>query len=247
MQYQEFIECYKKYLLGDLRSMIDKADCKMNCASNIASFQMAIPITMSIFSVYDIIGFLIRYEHVEYSKLNLFVKFRNWLCSGLKTNFEIELKKTTKNIKSAFKWSKFEDLNFDSDSISTFIQVFRNSMMHSFFQSHFDISNIEEMQEENLFYCNNNRLVFNVRKFYLILNKFMDKLSQELLHDIELQNSFEKNITLLFETHSNFKKLKKFDNKMKAKFCNQTSRIIKTFETTQAPKMHITEGFDRSN
>lgn len=247
MTYQEFIQHYNNYVLGDLKSMIDKADCKVNSDSNLDSFKMAIPISMTIFSVYDILGFLIRYEHKEDSHLNLFIKIRGWFYRDLKTeNFEIELGKTTKNIRAAFQWSKFEDLNFNSESISIFIQVFRNSMMHSFFQSHFDISNIEEMKEENLFYCINTNLVFNVRKFYLLLNLFIDKLTKELSQNIQLQTKFENNINLLLMFRSSSNKLIKFEKKMKDKYCSQTTTITTTLETTQATKMNITGGLDRT-
>jgi hypothetical protein len=206
----EFLTYYKKYLIGDIDTMIEKADQESE------GNQMAVPITFSIFSCLDIFGFLMRNTDNDMKKI------------------KSELTKSKQNISySILKWNYFGFSNDETDMILKFIEIYRHGIMHTFFPKDFSISNKKEDESYELFYKVGDNLVFNVRKFYLCFKSFIEHLDNELLNNKLLNEQIEKNINLAFAKDISFSDFYKNISKIE-KFNNQYSPTT-TVETTPSP------------
>ena len=157
MTYEDFIKHYRKYLIGDLKSMIEKADSKSlaDIFSCTQKNHFSSPITISIFSFLDIFGFLIRN--------NIFCPAGTSKPFNVK-DIEDEIKNTTSNISFALisgdeyfnlsllclnykqlssnnrlRKGTAEFQQYCSSNLNKFISTFRHSMAHSFLQKSFHI------------------------------------------------------------------------------------------------------------
>lgn len=231
MTSKEFIKYYEKYLIGDIDAMMEKADQESK------GNQMAVPITFSIFSCLDIIGYLIR---------------------NTKDDCKL-LKDTTVNIATSLLWSNFgfpefdikkvHDLNmknrnnqavyveFRETLLFKFIDIYRNGIMHTFFPKEFSISNKKENESYELFYKSGDKVIFNVRKFYSYFKNFIKEFKKELSTNKDFNNHIEENINLVFKKNNSFDdfyenitKIEKFSHS----FCPTT-----TVETTPSPNQAI--------
>lgn len=219
MTSSNFIEYYEEYLIGDIDAMMEKAD--QESVGN----QMAVPITFSIFSYLDIFGFLMRYEEKDYNKR------------------KEELKKTSLNIAYAMlKWNGFGFPEFDFQNppsksnnklLFTFIEIYRNGIIHTFFPKNFEISNKKINETYELFYKANDSLVFNVRKFYICFKDFIKEFKEELIANKDFNNHIEKNINLVFKKDNSFNYFFKEISEIE-KFSLSVSSTI-TVETSKAP------------
>ena len=256
MTYEDFIKHYRKYLIGDLKSMIEKADSKSlaDIFSCTQKNHFSSPITISIFSFLDIFGFLIR---------------NNIFCpTGTSKPFyvkdiEIEIKSTTANISFALisgdeyfnlsplclnfkQLSSINRLKKDTSeynqyccsSLNKFISTFRHSMTHSFLQKSFHISNSKLIGEKPIFFCNEkNELIFNVRKFYNSFITFFDHIESDPNHFNFNLEEFEKNLDYyLNRKEMNFSIL---ESNLKSIYCNFSNETTSTQTTLPFNSLNI--------
>lgn len=248
MTYEDFIKYYRKYLIGDLKSMIEKADSKsladiFSCSQK---NHLSSSITISIFSFLDIFGFLIR---------------NNILCpTGTSKPFyvkdiEIEIKSTTANISFALisgdeyfnlsplclNFKKLSSINrlkkdtseynqYCSSSLNKFISTFRHSMAHSYLQKSFHISNSKLIREKPVFFCNEkNDLIFNVRKFYNSFIMFFDHIESDPNHFNFNLIEFEKNLDYYLNRKE--MNLSELESDLKLIYCSCSNQTTSTQTT----------------
>ena len=210
----EFVAYYEKYLIGDIDTMIEKAD-----QEGIGN-QMAAPITFSIFSCLDIFGFLMRNEE------------------NVEKNIKPELTKSKQNISySILKWNYFGFSNDETDMILKFIEIYRHGIMHTFFPKDFSISNKKEDESYELFYKVGDNLVFNVRKFYLCFKDYIKEFKKELTTNKDFNNHIEENINLVFKKDNSFSDF--YVNITKIEKFSYSYSPTATVETTPSPNQII--------
>jgi hypothetical protein len=233
----EFVAYYEKYLIGDIDTMMEKADQESE------GNQMAVPITFSIFSCLDIFGFLMRNIEDQEKKV------------------KSELTNSKQNISySILKWNDFgfsnDEIQNHTDILLKFIEIYRHGIMHTFFPKSFSISNIKEAESKELFYKVDNDLVFNVRKFYLCFRNFIEKFEQEITTNEFFNKKIEDNINLVFKSDSSFDDF--YENISKIEHFNQSSEneiigttdIISTISPSQNmnnSSCSITSSFKQTN
>ena len=202
----EFIEYYEKFLLGDIEAMMEKAD-HQNADGKFVN-QMAVPIAFSIFSSLDIYGFLISNtetdekevkKELKDSTVNI-AKSMLWYNFGF-PEFEIQNVPCTA-VKNRTKKQSFID--FQATALYTFIDIYRNGIMHTFFPKAFIISNKKEDESRELFYRKEGILVFNVRKFYSNFKSFLAEIKNQLTTDANFSQRIGENINRVFKNYSSF-------------------------------------------
>ena len=218
MTSKEFIEYYEKYLIGDIDTMMEKADQESE------GNQMAVPVTFSIFSCLDIFGFLMRNNENEEKKV------------------KSELTNSKENISySILRWNDFgfsnDKIQNDTDILLKFIEIYRHGIMHTFFPKSFSISNIKDDESYELFYKAGNNLVFNVRNFYACFKSFIENFKNELTINKDFNNHIEDNISLVFKKDNSFSDF--YENITKIEKFNYQYCPTTTVETTPSPNQTI--------
>jgi hypothetical protein len=256
MTYEDFIKHYRKYLIGDLKSMIEKADSKSlaDIFSCTQKNHFSSPITISIFSFLDIFGFLIR---------------NNIFCpTGTSKPFcvkdiEREIKSTTANISFALisgdeyfnlsqlclNFNQLSSINrlkietseynqYRSSSLNKFISTFRHSMAHSFLQKSFHISNSKLIAEKPIFFCNEkDDMIFNVRKFYNSFIMFFDHIESKPNHFNFNLIEFEKNLDYYLNRKD--MNLSELESDLKLIYCNCSNKTTSTQTTMPINPINI--------
>jgi hypothetical protein len=250
---KEYLQKLDDYLIGDLDNMIEKADeVEKNAKDDQIINQLSVPITMSIFSALDVVGFLLRNtEHtkcekniVSYKK-NISYSLLKWDSFGLS--------------KLGFSYSDLmliiDSDNFEKKFISTnlfhFLNNFRNGMAHSFFHKNFYINNQKKYEGNDLFFCSGENLYFNVRAFYKSFKCFYSDL-KKYLDNKENTPLIDKNLQCLI--NYNTKDEIDFKHKLKTNYCdieNIHDGISGTSGTsglsgTSGPSVFNTESYNRS-
>lgn len=220
----EFVAYYEKYLIGDIDTMMEKADQESE------GNQMAIPITFSIFSCLDIFGFLIRNEEKD----------------PIKIEKEFKKNNTLNIVYAILKWNGFGFPEFDIQNVPNksnneilfrFIDIYRHGIMHTFFPKDFSISNKKEDESYELFYKAGDNLVFNARKFYLCFKDFIKELKVELSSNKVFNNHIEVNINLVFKKENSFSDF--YENITKIEKFSYSYCPTATVETTPTPNQTI--------
>jgi hypothetical protein len=223
----EFIEHYEKYLIGDTEAMMQKAD------EDSTGNQMSVPITFSIFSCLDIFGFLISYDQTSNSDVN----------KGLgNTSFNIA------NSMLKFNCFGFTEFDFQTTPSSqnnpllfNFITICRHGIMHTFFPKAFEISNSFNGDSNKLFQLNDEKLIFNVRKFYKCFQDFLAKFKEELSSNDEFRARINNNIQLFLDTLNNDVSYNNFKREISnnVELINSNSQNTVTTQTTIPPSSDI--------
>lgn len=220
----EFVAYYEKYLIGDIDSMMEKADQESE------GNQMAVPITFSIFSCLDIFGYLIRNTRDDYELLH--DTTLNIATSLLWSNFEFpefdikkvhDLETKNRNKQPAY-------VEFRKTVLCQFIDIYRNGILHTFFPKDFSISNNIEDESYELFYKSGDNLVFNVRKFHACFKSFIENFKNELTTNKDFNNQIEDNISLVLKKDNSFSNF--YDNITKIEKFSYSCSPTTTVETT---------------
>lgn len=221
MRPEELVVFYEKYLIGDIDAMMEKAE------QEIGGNQMAVPITFSIFSCLDILGFLMRNEEFEKSKWSVEFKKNNTLNIAY----------------SMLKWNQFgfpeHDMQIvlnktDNYQLFNFIDIYRHGIIHTFFPKYFSLSNIKEDELRELFYKIDINLVFNVRKFYFCFKEFILRFKEELISNEVFNIQVKRNTNLWINIDNNFDDFKK--GILNIEKFNLNFPVTTTYETTHPPK-----------
>ena len=227
----EFVAYYEKYLIGDIDTMMEKADQESE------GNQMAVPITFSIFSCLDIFGYLIRNTKDDYELLHDTTV--NIATSLLWSNFEFpefDIKKVHDlEIKNRNKQPAY--VEFRKTVLFEFINIYRNGIMHTFFPKDFSISNKKYDESYELFYKAGDNLVFNARKFYLYFKDFIKELKDQISSDKVFNNHIEVNINLVFKKDNSFSDF--YENITKIEKFSYSYCPTATVETTPTPNQTI--------
>ena len=220
----EFVAYYEKYLIGDIDTMMEKADQESE------GNQMAVPITFSIFSCLDIFGFLIRNEEKN----------------PIKIENEFKKNNTLNIVYAILKWNGFGFPEFDIQNVPNksnneilfrFIDIYRHGIMHTFFPKDFSISNKKEDESYELFYKAGDNLVFNARKFFLYFKDFIKEFKDEISSDKVFNNHIEVNINLVFKKDNSFSDF--YENITKIEKFSYSYCPTATVETTPTPNQTI--------
>lgn len=248
MTYVDFLQHYRKYLIGDLKEMIAKADSNslINFFSRTQKNHFSAPIAISIFSFLDIFGFLIRN--------NIFCP-AGTLNPYYDKNIEDEIKSTSANISFALisggeyfnlspLWINYQQLSsidrlkkgtsefhqYRGSSLNKFISTFRHSMAHSYLQKSFHISNSKLIAEKPIFFCNEkDDMIFNVRKFYNSFITFFDHIESKPNHFNFNLIEFEKNLDYYLNRKD--MNLSELESDLKLIYCNCSNETTSTQTT----------------
>lgn len=220
----EFVAYYEKYLIGDIDTMMEKADQESE------GNQMAVPITFSIFSCLDIFGFLIRNEEKD----------------PIKIEKEFKKNNTLNIVYAILKWNGFGFPEFDIQNVPNksnneilfrFIDIYRHGIMHTFFPKDFSISNKKVDESYELFYKAGDNLVFNARKFFLYFKDFIKEFKDQISSDKVFNNHIEVNINLVFKKDNSFSDF--YENITKIEKFSYSYCPTATVETTPTPNQTI--------
>lgn len=220
----EFVAYYEKYLIGDIDTMMEKADQESE------GNQMAVPITFSIFSCLDIFGFLIRNEEKD----------------PIKIEKEFKKNNTLNIVYAILKWNGFGFPEFDIQNVPNksnneilfrFIDIYRHGIMHTFFPKDFSISNKKVDESYELFYKAGDNLVFNARKFFLYFKNFIKEFKDQISSDKVFNNHIEVNINLVFKKDNSFSDF--YENITKIEKFSYSYCPTATVETTPTPNQTI--------
>lgn len=220
----EFVAYYEKYLIGDIDTMMEKADQESE------GNQMAVPITFSIFSCLDIFGFLIRNEEKD----------------PIKIEKEFKKNNTLNIVYAILKWNGFGFPEFDIQNVPNksnneilfrFIDIYRHGIMHTFFPKDFSISNKKEDESYELFYKAGDNLVFNARKFFLYFKDFIKEFKDQISSDKVFNNHIEVNINLVFKKDNYFSDF--YENITRIEKFSYSYCPTATVETTPTPNQTI--------
>jgi|LakMenEpi03Aug12_release.lakeMendotaPanAssembly.Ray.scaffolds.fasta_scaffold248903_2 hypothetical protein len=252
MKYSDFFSTYRKYLLGDLTAMINKADskCFFKRIFGYETNYISVPIANSIFSFLDIFGFLIRN--------NIFLESNGTNNSG---KIDTEINNTSVNISYSlitgeeyFKLNQlcpdYQQLKANSrltknsneynvyikSTLHKFIKSFRHSMAHSFLHESFYITNLKSSMNQEIFYCDKDqKLIFNVRKFYNSFKLFFNSIESDPNHYNINTVDFEKN--LRYYLNKNLIDSAVLDPALKSIYCSIHNNTTTT-QTTAALNQH---------
>lgn len=173
----------------------------------------AVPVSMSIFSVLDFVGFLLRFEN-EIDDLSK------------------EIKRSAENIKKCLLMKPFDEYMFTNKDL--FIKIFRNGIAHTFFPSNYRLSFNDEDKQNDIFYCVSDEFVFNVARFYKDFMHFFVDLKIKLEEDLEWSIKFNLNLNIVLDFYNRIPNLLEFENDLKRYYYN-TSTTTTSSKTTLSP------------